>query len=440
MTSGWWKVGLAGLALLPSGGGAVGRSSGMLAGDGSYVIKVHGELSSFEKKAPEVVSLEAGERQNAFMQHTMTGKNGARFECFVPRPGYEPPRAPAEGGASGDGDGAAAALSADAASNALQPLSGQCAQLSAGFWWYEVCPFAKANQYHMEGKTRSTVIKLGAYAAGEDSLELAHTGEGGVQMRGAGEGEGGGGGGSDGGGAGTKQVLVQKFGGGEGERTLLARWSCGSENKLLRVVEAPAHTYTSYLDSPLLCSPAHVSALLVPLRSSCVRKAEGWWTHEVCFGARVRQYHKSKEGAEEQEHVIGKFNEPASAKLEASGDALVEETLLSSGAADADTVTAFVQVYSGGDVCDLTGEPRVAKVMHHCASGHAPYISGVREVRSCEYEITVAVPSLCAHPKMQPSGGKLGGDDGDDGDSQSIHCLAQAEWAKRTASAAGGDA
>ena len=109
---------------------------------------------------------------------------------------------------------------------------------------------------------------------------------------------------------------------------------------------------------------------------------------------------------------------------------------MNSGSADTDTVTAFVQLYSNGDVCDLTGQPRAAKVLHHCAPGHAPYISAVREVRSCEYEVAVAMPSLCAHPKMQLPGGKTAGGAEQASDLQSIHCLAEAEWAKRDAAAA----
>ena len=64
--------------------------------------------------------------------------------------------------------------------------------------------------------------------------------------------------------------------------------------------------------------------MLVPLHGSCVRKADGWWTHEVCFGTRVRQYHKGAEGKEEQQHLIGTYDEAASAALESAGEALVD--------------------------------------------------------------------------------------------------------------------
>ena len=53
-------------------------------------------------------------------------------------------------------------------------------------------------------------------------------------------------------------------------------------------------SYVLVVATPLACSPNPVEAAaraLAPLRGTCVRKAEGWWTYEVCFGKEVRQFH-----------------------------------------------------------------------------------------------------------------------------------------------------
>ena len=111
-------------------------------------------------------------------------------------------------------------------------------------------------------------------------------------------------------------------------------------------------------------------------------------------------------------------------------------TLLGSAGVE-QSVKVLPQRYGNGDECDLTKRPRHVDVLHHCAAGHAPHITSVREVRSCEYELAVAVPALCGHPSMGATrlGADSEGDDGGgaagaagDGGAQAIHCLAQAEW------------
>lgn len=54
------------------------------------------------------------------------------------------------------------------------------------------------------------------------------------------------------------------------------------------------------------------------------------------------------------------------------------------------------ELVGSGDICDLTGHPRVVEIQYVCrpAAGSAS-IQWVREIKTCHYEIQVAIPGLC---------------------------------------------
>lgn len=161
---------------------------------------------------------------------------------------------------------------------------------------------------------------------------------------------------------GKAQILEQMYTSGTEGRSTTVRLGCSSTmNQIQKATESPRHHYNVYFGSPLLCAPGDISTLLEPLHGQCLRKGEGWWTHELCFGHRVRQYHKGKDGAMEQEHIVGKFNKKVSTKLEKGGKAVQQHMLVEAGGEE-EMVYMFAQEYTDGARCDETKKPRSVTV------------------------------------------------------------------------------
>ncbi len=55
-------------------------------------------------------------------------------------------------------------------------------------------------------------------------------------------------------------------------------------------------------------------------------------------------------------------------------------------------------VMTDGTVCDLNGQPRVTRVVYVCYPAGKHEIYSLKESSTCEYEIIVLSPTLCAHP------------------------------------------
>lgn len=55
------------------------------------------------------------------------------------------------------------------------------------------------------------------------------------------------------------------------------------------------------------------------------------------------------------------------------------------------------ELVGSGDICDLTGHPRVVEIQYICRRAAGPAsIQWVREIKTCHYEIQVAIPELCS--------------------------------------------
>ena len=355
-----------------------------------FVVQVHESIEQFQENANEVASLDQAERRRCFDREVMTGKNGRRFTCFVPNANSLAER-PANK-TSSDG-------SASKVIEQLRAAHGdECLQFPEGYWTYEVCPMRSVNQFHMEGKKRTTVFELGHYVQKKD--EWKHKGE--------------------------DQQYIQRFSGGTGGRKAAVRYSCGGQKpKVASVREDPKHSYTIHVQSPLLCKHANASALLAPYQGQCVRKKKGWWTHEICFGKKVRQFHKDQKGKVDQEYIVGRFDAAATAQLEAEGQAIQEEVLMEETGVEQQKAV-YMQHYTGGDLCDVTKKPRRVVVWHYCASDHFGLaITSVEETNTCQYTLAVAVPALCKHPRLKQD------NDGAhaEGSTQTIHCVPGAKAA-----------
>ncbi|KAG7230141.1 hypothetical protein INR49_009861 [Caranx melampygus] len=131
--------------------------------------------------------------------------------------------------------------------------------------------------------------------------------------------------------------------------------------------------------------------LLEPLfkRSSCSYRIESYWTYEVCHGKHIRQYHEEKETGQisVQEYFLGNLAEKSqSTETEHRGSA---HSLLLAG-------------NGNGTPCVLKqNQPRSTSVLYVCHPEAKHEILSVAEVTTCEYEVVVLTPLLCAHPKYR---------------------------------------
>uniref|UniRef100_G3NQ78 Endoplasmic reticulum lectin n=1 Tax=Gasterosteus aculeatus aculeatus TaxID=481459 RepID=G3NQ78_GASAC len=126
--------------------------------------------------------------------------------------------------------------------------------------------------------------------------------------------------------------------------------------------------------------------LLEPLfkRSSCSYRIESYWTYEVCHGKHIRQYHEEKETGQKisvQEYFLG--NVPTK-NIEGQ-------------------LTPFFALEMGnGTPCVLKqNEARSTSVLYVCHPEAKHEILSIAEVTTCEYEVVVLTPLLCAHPKYR---------------------------------------
>uniref|UniRef100_A0A3B3X4V0 Endoplasmic reticulum lectin n=1 Tax=Poecilia mexicana TaxID=48701 RepID=A0A3B3X4V0_9TELE len=133
--------------------------------------------------------------------------------------------------------------------------------------------------------------------------------------------------------------------------------------------------------------------LLEPLfkRSSCSYRIESYWTYEVCHGKHVRQYHEEKETGQKisvQEYYLGNMEQ----RSQSVPTKNIEGQL-----------TPYYSVEMGyGTPCTLKQNlPRSTSVLYVCHPEAKHEILSIAEVTTCEYEVVVLTPLLCAHPKYR---------------------------------------
>eukprot|EP00873_Tetraselmis_striata_P016506 jgi/Tetstr1/436770/TSEL_025550.t1 len=131
------------------------------------------------------------------------------------------------------------------------------------------------------------------------------------------------------------------------------------------------------------------SAYLAGLASTCFYRVEGWWTYELCYKKRIRQYHQDHETIT-SEFVLGNFDEVSSEKLELA---------VAEGAPESSAY--FAQRYGSGTPCDLTGTPRETEVRYVCSADSANVVSSIKEPSTCSYVLTFQTPLLCKHPAFR---------------------------------------
>ncbi|XP_062257201.1 endoplasmic reticulum lectin 1 isoform X2 [Platichthys flesus] len=152
--------------------------------------------------------------------------------------------------------------------------------------------------------------------------------------------------------------------------------------------------------------------LLEPLfkRSSCSYRIESYWTYEVCHGKHIRQYHEEKETGQKisvQEYFLGnqaqKSQSTETDKVEEAEDVKsTAEKEVPSKNIEGQLTPYFSLEMGNGTPCVLKqDEPRSTSVLYVCHPEAKHEILSVAEVTTCEYEVVVLTPLLCAHPKYR---------------------------------------
>uniref|UniRef100_A0A8C5E9K5 Endoplasmic reticulum lectin n=1 Tax=Gouania willdenowi TaxID=441366 RepID=A0A8C5E9K5_GOUWI len=138
--------------------------------------------------------------------------------------------------------------------------------------------------------------------------------------------------------------------------------------------------------------------LLEPLfkRSSCSYRIESYWTYEVCHGKHIRQYHEEKETGQKisiQEYFLGNL---------ATKSHSTETGEIPTKNIEGQLTPYYSLEMGNGTPCVLKqNEPRSTSVLYVCHPEAKHEILSVAEVTTCEYEVVVLTPLLCAHPKYR---------------------------------------
>jgi endoplasmic reticulum lectin 1 len=116
----------------------------------------------------------------------------------------------------------------------------------------------------------------------------------------------------------------------------------------------------------------------------CLRGGSGWWIHELCLMKQVKQIHQ--EDNVETQILLGVWNEDAHREwYEREGRRK-------------HTSTSVSHLYKDGDVCDLTGKPRLCYVKFKC-SKRGKSLSQISihltEQTLCTYVLTVEGHFVC---------------------------------------------
>ncbi|KAG8223588.1 hypothetical protein J437_LFUL004108 [Ladona fulva] len=144
--------------------------------------------------------------------------------------------------------------------------------------------------------------------------------------------------------------------------------------------------------------------LLFPLftQSSCSYRLEPYWTYELCHGKYIRQYHEERDGRKVklQEYILGVLDFKLFKSLSEEWDKK-EKTEIPVKKIDGINMPYLQLDMVDGTICDLNGKPRTTRVLYVCHLHGKHEIYSLKESSTCEYEVVVLSPLLCAHPKYR---------------------------------------
>uniref|UniRef100_A0A8B9HDQ6 Endoplasmic reticulum lectin n=1 Tax=Astyanax mexicanus TaxID=7994 RepID=A0A8B9HDQ6_ASTMX len=147
--------------------------------------------------------------------------------------------------------------------------------------------------------------------------------------------------------------------------------------------------------------------LLEPLfkQSSCSYRIESYWTYEVCHGKHVRQYHEEKETGQKlniQEYYLGTLSKSTDAGPEAASKKKTNKKTVPTKNIEGQLTPYYPVEMGNGTPCVLKqNKPRATSVLYVCHPDAKHEILSIAEVTTCEYEVVVLTPLLCAHPRYR---------------------------------------
>lgn len=147
--------------------------------------------------------------------------------------------------------------------------------------------------------------------------------------------------------------------------------------------------------------------LIEPLvdNNVCSYRFELYWVYELCHGKHLRQYHeegtkyKSQVG---QTYYLGRLDADQLESLDEEFKTQKQE-LESSGASwPKKLIDGLYRSYvtvnmTGGTLCDLTKKSRKSRIIYACNLEQRHELYSIKEVSTCDYEVIVLTPLLCAH-------------------------------------------
>lgn len=153
------------------------------------------------------------------------------------------------------------------------------------------------------------------------------------------------------------------------------------------------------------------------LSGSCSYRIDSYWTYEVCHGNYIKQFHEERDRI--QEYYLGKFDK--------SSDAVEESLRLAEGEKypqkkiDGNNMAYLEVEFTDGTLCDLNNAARTTKVLYVCYAHGKNEIYSLKETSSCNYEVIILTPTLCAHPLFK----------GQEASNNKIHCIPEGDAPKK---------
>ncbi|GMM58378.1 Yos9 protein [Maudiozyma humilis] len=126
-----------------------------------------------------------------------------------------------------------------------------------------------------------------------------------------------------------------------------------------------------------------VQILSSTLDGYCFLYNNGFWTYRYCPGNDLIQLHNDTSDPQTLIYTLGKSKPDVEDR---------EFQLLYN-----DVGYYVSEIVGMGDICDVTGTPRLVEVQYVCGDAHGgATIQWIRETKTCQYELQITVPQLCA--------------------------------------------
>lgn len=121
--------------------------------------------------------------------------------------------------------------------------------------------------------------------------------------------------------------------------------------------------------------------IIINSSEKCATFVSGFWTYEYCPNSQLSQFHGNPKKTPLHYVLARSQNIDEDRKFQ-----LLYNNFH----------YYISEIVGSGDVCDLTGNPRVVEIQYVCAAAaDAATIQWIKEVKTCYYEVQIAVPKLC---------------------------------------------